>query len=343
VKLSTTPQELRSVLQIAARACPSNHAFPIISGILFEAFEGGKLTMTGTDLEQGISASMNVEVLEPGETVIPKNILGILGKLPNKPIILETKEAVLNIHYGDNCIKLNCMPPEEFPRIQAAQGAEYVLDFDPKNLAYAADSDLSSGVFCTIHLDLKEGNAVATNKHRLVVVKTQAMETEKFYNVPAKFLSGLPLGAKIQLGENLISAVHGDVMYTARLFSGQYPRYQQVIPKGFLTKVGLGDLELLGCVERVMLLSEKYIRIEFSGLGMNVFAQDERGEINEFIPAQIEGDPVTMGFNPAYLADALRHCGKNAVMSLGGPLSAVVINNEEGSRTELILPVRVKE
>ena len=72
--------------------------------------------------------------------------------------------------------------------------------------------------------------------------------------------------------------------------------------------------------------------------------QTNLGKVVDEFSAQVEGDPVEIGFNNRYLLDALRNarCEK-VVLELSGPLSPVKILPEEGEDfIYLVLPVRFK-
>jgi DNA-binding transcriptional MerR regulator len=62
-------------------------------------------------------------------------------------------------------------------------------------------------------------------------------------------------------------------------------------------------------------------------------------------PAKYEGDDLTIGFNPAYLMDALEAgIGREAILQLGGPVDPVAIRSaDDGTLTCLVMPVKLLE
>src|SRR5579864_9400596 len=62
-------------------------------------------------------------------------------------------------------------------------------------------------------------------------------------------------------------------------------------------------------------------------------------------PARYEGSDLRIGFNPAYLAEAIAAgIGPDAILQLGGPLDPVALRSaEDGSMTWLVMPVRLKD
>ena len=77
---------------------------------------------------------------------------------------------------------------------------------------------------------------------------------------------------------------------------------------------------------------------------ITVRCQTTLGKVVDELPAQVEGEPVEIGFNNRYLLDALRYsrCDK-LVFELSGPLSPVkVLPKDGGDFLFLVLPVRFK-
>lgn len=58
-----------------------------------------------------------------------------------------------------------------------------------------------------------------------------------------------------------------------------------------------------------------------------------------------EGDDLTVGFNPSFLADALAAgIGPEAILQLGSPIDPVAIRSADyGTLTCLVMPIRLKE
>ena len=68
------------------------------------------------------------------------------------------------------------------------------------------------------------------------------------------------------------------------------------------------------------------------------------GTANDKIPAKIEGDCCTIGFNNKYMLDALRACDSDEVrIMLNGAIAPILfVPNEGDDFIFLILPVRLK-
>ena len=103
---------------------------------------------------------------------------------------------------------------------------------------------------------------------------------------------------------------HPLVQITSRLIEGEYPNYQDIIPKKFKTRVILKRDEFLNQIKTASLFAGKINEIKFTISAVNkeveIFAKDpDIGESKSTIAAKIEGDPIEVSFNHKFLTDGL--------------------------------------
>lgn len=65
--VSCEKDKLNNLVQTALRGVSSRVTMPILSGLLITA-EGGRLTISSTDLEMSIKADVDAEITEGGST-----------------------------------------------------------------------------------------------------------------------------------------------------------------------------------------------------------------------------------------------------------------------------------
>lgn len=344
MKFTTTPSNLKQTLQTVSKIAPAKPSIPILSGVLFEATElhGDKLTLSANDLDQSIKGTVEgVEIYEAGRFVAPRQFLNVLAKLPNEPVIFESDGKKIDIKYRDNKFSLNCFDAEEFPQMPEVEGVSWKMDFDPQKVAFVASKDESRPILTTIHFNLDDGDIVCTDTHRLVLAKVQAVENGGKYNIPASFVSKLPMGAELKFGNNMVSAQYGEFVYSTRLIEGTYPNYKQIIPSEFSTKVKVNVGWLVNSVERAMLI-HKVVKLEFSGFVINISAESENGSMNESMTAYIEGEELRLAVNATYLKESLSCCKDEVLLGLSGTLKPMIIN--PGSEWQSIMvPVRMMD
>ena len=97
----------------------------------------------------------------------------------------------------------------------------------------------------------------------------------------------------------------------SRLIDGQFPNYQQVLPKGFTTKATVDRDQLLKAVRLASLIASSSANIvklqvgKDAEIGLTVSAAADVGDNRSEVEATVEGDGTTIAFNARYLLDVL--------------------------------------
>lgn len=61
---------LNEAVSVVSRAVSSRSSLPVLEGVYIKASDDGKVRLTGNDMEIGIEAVIDAEVMQPGEIVI---------------------------------------------------------------------------------------------------------------------------------------------------------------------------------------------------------------------------------------------------------------------------------
>src|SRR6266581_4329950 len=97
MKLTVLADELQKKLSFVFHAISTRSQLPVLLHVLLETKEG-KLYLSATDLEIGIETSLPATIEEEGGITVPaKLFLEIVNSLPTDKVILQTKEAMLEI------------------------------------------------------------------------------------------------------------------------------------------------------------------------------------------------------------------------------------------------------
>ncbi|MFQ5806729.1 MAG: DNA polymerase III subunit beta, partial [Phycisphaerae bacterium] len=117
-----------------------------------------------------------------------------------------------------------------------------------------------------------------------------------------------------------------DRVLSTVLVEGSFPKYEDVIPKEHTKRARLERELLLGAVRRAALLTteeSRAVKLAFESESLVITSQaPEQGDARVEIPIRYEGEPLTIGFNPLFLSDALRVL----------PLEEVFLDLEESFR-----------
>ncbi len=109
------------------------------------------------------------------------------------------------------------------------------------------------------------------------------------------------------------------VQIISRLIEGEYPNYEEIIPKKFKTHIIIKRDEFLNQIKTASLFSGKIseikIKIDPEKKEVGISAQDpDVGESNSNIAAKIEGEPIETSFNYKFLADGLLNIKSSEVI-----------------------------
>ena len=357
---------LSSAIDGVSKAVTLRSSIPALEGILLKA-EGFQLTLTGYDLEMGITTTIEANVRQAGEIVLSAKLLGdMVRRLPSGEVSIYTNESGnATIKGGVAEFDILAMSASDYPDLPTP-GADHTLTIKAGMLRgmiektlYAVSQDdkkpAHTGELVAIEED--KLTVVALDGYRLAIVERPVQaEIHIRIIIPAKTLTEVNklLGddeddVRISANRRFVVFNSGNYTILSRLIEGEFLNYANVIPNGCKTRVVLETRDFIDTIERAsLIITERLknpLRILFDASGkVTVRCQTNLGKVVDEFSAQVEGDPVEIGFNNRYLLDALRNarCDK-VVLELSGPLSPVKILPEEGEDfIYLVLPVRFK-
>jgi len=103
---------------------------------------------------------------------------------------------------------------------------------------------------------------------------------------------------------------HPQVQIFSRLIEGEYPNYQEIIPKKFKTKIIAKKEEFLNHIKTASLFSGKINEIKFmidpAKKSIEISAHNpDIGESKSNLSAKIQGEPMEISFNHKFLIDGV--------------------------------------
>lgn len=350
-------------LQQVQHVVSTRTTLPILSNVLIEASDGS-LRLTTTDLDVGVSGSVDAEVLKEGSTTLPvKRLVSIIRELPAAEVEVDIDgKDVASITCGPSFFKIIGLPKGEFPPLPDFQDAkEYkigqnMLRESLRRTSYAISSDETRYVLNGIFTAFKEGKLtfVATDGRRLAMVDNElefpaSHETDII--IPTKAVQELQrlLGdtgdAVVHLSDSQISFRVGNNLIVSKLIEGNYPNYRQVIPGEARESLTIGREALLETVRRVSLLSSEKsnsVKIVLTEGNMDVTANSpDIGEAKESIPVNYSGAEIAIAFNPEFLMAPLRNLTDEEVqLDLIDEMSPGVLR-AAGGFLYVLMPMRV--
>jgi len=308
---------------------------PILSHILLE-WDKNSLYLTGTDLETGICEELTATTHQKGKaSVSSKKLYEIVRELPDETIHIQKKDNQwIILQCGKSIFNLAGLDPEEFPSLPTYQEENFsivstrlIREMIEKTVFAASNEESRYHLNGVLLVQSKQGDKeilrmVATDGHRLSLVDRENQKIrgidEKGTIIPKKGILEIKKiigdrGGEEEMGI-YFNFTHGffkmgKSLTVIRLIDGEFPEYEQVVPKGNDKKLVMAKERMYSSLKRVSTMaSERMEGIKFSlkknSVEMSSYHQDF-GDAKEEVEVVYEGPPFQVGFNARYLIEAL--------------------------------------
>ena len=360
-----------------ARTLPTRPSVPVLAGILLDAGEVDgrqRVRLSGFDYEVSTQVSVDVEIEEAGQTLVPGRLLAeITRNLPPQTVEIATDGPKVVVTCGSAKFTLNTMPVEDYPSLPEMPGVSGTIGSDAfaaavSKVAVAAGRDDTLPMLTGVRVEI-EGETItlaSTDRYRLAVRelawKPANPELSAVALVPAKTLhdtaKSLTSGAEVSIalsdgdtGEGMMGFEGGGRRTTTRLLDGEFPKYRALLPDTFNTVAEVGRAEFVEAVKRVSLVAERNtpLRLAFSQGALVLEAgTGEDAQAVETLEADLDGEDIQIAFNSGYLLDGLGAIGTDvARLHFTTSTKPAILTGkpaEEGGAPEyryLIMPVRL--
>lgn len=118
MKISCKQQDLNKALSIVNHAVSTRSTLPILANILM-ATDQGRLKLSATNLEIGITTWIDGDIHQEGTTTVPaKTFSELIGSLASGNVDLTVNEAhSINVKTAKNNANVKGLDPSEYPSI----------------------------------------------------------------------------------------------------------------------------------------------------------------------------------------------------------------------------------
>ncbi len=347
------------------------NVIPVLEGVSIESTDDGRLLLTGTNLDLSVESFAAANVEEPGR-ILPNfsTLHEIVRRLPDgSEISFETTgEFEVVIRCGRSRFTVQCMDTNDFPNAGRSdyQASFDIVSGDLKRLfdhtRFAMSSEETRYYLCGVYFhvaEIPESNvlrAVATDGHRLARVDSVLPEGAE--NMPAiiipreavglmrKMLDDVAGPVRIEVSTSKFRLSANDRVLTTKLIDGQFPDYNRVIPTGNGIVARYTRKDLLEAVARVSSVNTektKSVTIEVKPEGSVLIAKNPNaGEAYEEIDSELEGDPISIGFNARYIVELVDQIDDDTVeISFGDSVSPALFRAPDADDVFVLMPMRV--
>jgi DNA polymerase-3 subunit beta len=323
---------LLEALNVAGNVVAARTPKPVLQCVKLTAADNS-LTVAATDLEVAIRYTDDqVQVEEHGETLVPADKLrDIVRECVDDTLSIEVTGDDAHIRGQDSHFKIFTQKASEFPPIPDFEGEPdfQIAGGQLKQLIaqtlFAAAKESTRYAFngVLIGAKAKRISLVSTDGRRLAMAKGDLAPGDKLDKDGKKAIvpsNALKLVEKLiddpeelvgfQITENQVILHTSTATLTSNLVEGQFPPYEDVIPKDTDKTMTAGTADFLSAIRRAALLTteeSKGVRLQFSKKGLVLTSRSpESGEATINFACKYEGADTEIGFNPQFLVDALK-------------------------------------
>jgi len=371
MKINSNRENLIKGLQtIQAGVSSKTGTIPILQNFLMETEDKG-LKIVFTDLEMAVKHHINVDVKTEGSITIPikkfTEIVQNLGEDSEVNISADDSNRV-SINSGKSKFKLSGAPKNDYPVIP---------DLDETNSFRIPAGLLSSMISSTIFSASTEDDRhflngllwkfekdrfymVATDGRRLALSSTDKVKIKKDFKiiVPSKILNELVKFVKtsaieekeeitIGLSSNQIGFKINKTVFISRLIEGNFPAYDQIIPKTKEISVEINAQKLTAVTKRAAICSNERsgaVKYTFKKGILVVNSSSQTMDFEDEIEVDYKGKDLQVSFNPKFILDILKAVGDKDVIfdftTPSTPVMARIPGNED--LVYIVMPLRVQ-
>lgn len=357
MKFSTQADKIKQSIIHAQLMTTKQSSLEVLQGI-YISVDGSGGVVRATNLHIGIETKFPAQVQTPGVCVCdPVLLLGVVGSLVgNQNIEFSIEGTTLSVTTPSSTSTIKLLNPDDFPSlprldVEAALSVRSVdLIHALQSVVYAASSsDIKpqiSSVFLYTNAQ-QELVCVSTDSFRLAEknIPTLSFTSLEGVMIPVKnaqilmrVLSDTDEVVDIRFSESQMTFTTHSYYCVTRLVDGQYPAYQNIIPKDFTTEVTLLKSDLTHTLKTLNVFADKFYQIDMSiNQENNTLTlsshHPERGNHTAELVCVVDGEGLEMRCNAKYLQDGL-----SAIST-----ESLVLKFTTGTKPFIVAPVGEKD
>jgi DNA polymerase III subunit beta len=334
VKFTVDQIALTEGVNWVSRSLSSRPIKTELLGIFIDA-TGSEVILSGSDLETSSKANFPADITTKGKVLVPGKLLAEISRsLPNKPITIALDGSRVLVTSGSAKFTLPTLSIDEYPNLPELPETTGVVASDVfatavSQVAIAAGRDDSLPTLTGVHVEINEDvvTLAATDRYRLAVreftwspsapgFSTTALMRARTLADAAKSLVGsknVSLSFAPSTSNDRLAGFAGDgKSMTSRMLDGTFPPYRHLLPQEITTTAVVEVAPFLESVRRVALVTDKTVplRLEFTNGSVSLEAgAGEEAQATEAIDIKLDGDAISIAFNPVFLAEGLQAVG----------------------------------
>ena len=345
MKAITCQADLDHALRTIAPAVGHRSSHPILDCCLIQA-AGGTMTVTGFNLDLGITCTIPAAVETDGAVALPYRLLAGLVSRFEGDEALTLADGALTASAGS--YGLAAADAADYPDLPVvdATSSELHLSAGIRACMACASTDAAKQLLQGIHLG--GGHMEATDGHRLM---RYAIDLPADLNVvlPAstmRLLQDRVATIAIAKGQAVIDAGDGITIYS-RILDGSYPDVAKLVPDAFKHTITVNRHRFTRALERVAIIADAHnsiVKLTAGSGGLEISAEADANNGRELLA--IEGAATgTWAFNVHYLLDGIKAFKPAEAITIHANTATtpvVLTPSDMDGVTYLVMPVQIR-
>lgn len=338
MKVTVLQENLARGLSIVSRAVSPRSTLPVLANVLIASDEG-RLRLSATNLELGITCWIPARIEQEGSTTVPSRTFSdLVNALPADQVMLslDVQTQTLNVRGGTSTNDIKGIDAQEFPPVPVPDldGAVQINVGDFREMvqqvAFAASTDEARPVLMgvLVHVEKDKLTMAAADGFRLSVRKavlSMPAPSPLTAIIPARALTELarvatdgeePIYMVLPKGRGQVLFRVKDVEVVSQLIDGTFPDYQQIIPRKYTSRTLVSTASLLKACKQAEIFAREGSNVarlnirsssgELQPSEVEISAtSEETGKNETIVEATVDGSGVLIAFNVKFLREAL--------------------------------------
>jgi DNA polymerase-3 subunit beta len=373
MELTLPKADLLSELSVSQAVADRKSTVPILTNFLLET-NGNRLLITATDLDLSLRTSCPAKVKTQGSCTIPaRKFYEYVRLLQDGDVTIKLLDNNwVQIKSGRSNTKMVGMAGDSYPSLPLFPAnatiplpASVLRSMITKTM-FAISHEESRYTLNGALLVLRSDGMtmVATDGHRLALVETANCKLpltgdERRVLISKKAL--VEIDSLLRSNElDVVSFAHNEAtlfflvngrLLTCRQISGNFPNYQNVLPRDLDKTIAVSTSDLSRALQRVAQFSDERssaVRLQVAENQLRVFSSSpEAGESEDVVETSYGGQLFSIGFNSSYLLDFMKVAGSEKVTFHFKEATAAgefhPLNNDGCSFRYVVMPMRAPQ
>ncbi len=369
MEIEVTQEKLSKALSLVSRiAVGAKSTLPILANVLIKV-EGGKVSLTTTNLDMAIIDYLPVISAKDGAITVPARLLTeFVQNLPSKENVrISVNNNKVRIESGKYFSIINGVAPDDFPELPEIDDKKSVIyqmasmDFKAglEQVISSASGDTTRPALTGVYFNTFEGSLyiAATDGYRLAEKQfIKGVESEIKVIVPKsslqEVLRSIPDyidGLEFLFDDSQVRFRMGEIEIISKIIDGTFPDYRRLIPTDNNIKLVLNRAEFIRIVKMASLFARESNRVivcetnkENNTLSISSIA-NEVGENKSDISTKVEVDGVVK-VDSRYLIEALSVCEEDEIkfeFNENGVSPILVMNAKNKNYRHIVMPLDI--